>query len=374
MKSNQIKSNSCHLEAYYITLHIGRNPVRNCPKMSVRIKISEDGFKALNEVFSNQKEFGPFVKSPDPNDLIKALKLMETGKENGSSNLTKPILFNILKALLIQQKWADRVEGEIENVEEESNTEESNEFEENEEVNNEFDRKDLENKVQKVEKSKTEEKPLNVNHVHDNENHQNGEVKKTLNVNNERKNLHNNVCKFYRLAKCSHGMTGKIKDKRGNTCQFDHPTICQKFRMFERNPEKGCLEKECDKLHYNFCKWYHDCKNMEDCKFYHPKRKQTKLMKNNNQSSFEHRDGSRPLQTKKNECNNCDSSKKMNFLGQYPSQVPSLVWENQKQSQAYQYKQPFSGPENIQEQNKKEMKNIFTDIEKLFNHAKSIML
>ena len=50
--------------------------------MSVRIKISEDGFKALNEVFSNQKEFGPFVKSPDPNDLIKALKLMETNKAN----------------------------------------------------------------------------------------------------------------------------------------------------------------------------------------------------------------------------------------------------------------------------------------------------
>ena len=34
-------------------------------KMSVRIKISDDGCKALNEVFSNQKEFGPFVKSPD---------------------------------------------------------------------------------------------------------------------------------------------------------------------------------------------------------------------------------------------------------------------------------------------------------------------
>ena len=347
--------------------------------MSVRIKISEDGFKALNEVFSIQKEFGPFVKSPDPNDLVKALKLMETGKENGSSNLTKPILFNILKALLIQQKWADRVEGEIENVEEESNTEESNEFVEKEEVNNEFDRKDLENKVQKVEKSKTEEKPLNVNHVHDNVNHQNGKgsgsVKKTLNVNNERKNLHNNVCKFYRLAKCRYGMTGKTKDKRGNTCQFEHPPICQKFRMFEKNPEKGCLEKECDKLHYDFCKWYHDCKNEENCKFYHPKRKQTKLMKSNNQPSFQTRDGSRPIQANKNshECNNCKSSEEMNFLGQhFPSRVASRVWENQ--SPAYQFKQPFSSQENVLEQNKKEMKGILTSMEMWFNKAKSLKL
>ena len=87
--------------------------------MSVRIKISEDGYKALNEVFTNQKECGPFVKSPDPNDLVKALKLMEIGIENKSNKFTKPILFNILKALLIQQKWAEKVEGEVE-VEEEN--------------------------------------------------------------------------------------------------------------------------------------------------------------------------------------------------------------------------------------------------------------
>ena len=118
--------------------------------MSVRIKISEDGYKALNDVFNNQKEFGPFVKSPDPNDLIQALKLMEKGKENGSSKFTKPILFNIIKALLIQQKWADKVEGEIENVVDETNTEESSEDDgndvlENENVRDENDRKDLKN-------------------------------------------------------------------------------------------------------------------------------------------------------------------------------------------------------------------------------------
>ena len=82
--------------------------------MSVRIKINDDGYEALKEVFTNQKECGPFVKSLDPNDLIKALKLMEIGTENNSNKFTKPILFNIIKALLIQQKWAEKVEGEIE--------------------------------------------------------------------------------------------------------------------------------------------------------------------------------------------------------------------------------------------------------------------
>ena len=322
--------------------------------MSVRIMISEDGFKALNEVFSIQKEFGPFVKSPDPNDLEKALKLMEIGKENGSSKFTKPILFNIIKALLIQQKWAEKVEGEIENKEDEPNSDD-----ENEEVKN------MENIVQKEEKSKKEKKSLNVNHVQDNENDQNGEgSEKTLNVNNERKNVHSNMCKLYRVGKCKYGMRGKTKDKRGNTCQFEHPPICQKFRMFEKNPEKGCLEKECDKLHYNFCKWYHDCKNKEDCKFYHPKQgKQTKPMRSNNQNSFQPREGSRP--ERRFEYNNRDSSEKTNFLGhRYPPQVTSRVWENQD----HQYKQ--TGPENMREQR---LRDILSNMENMFQQAKSIM-
>ena len=103
-------------------------------------------------------------------------------------------------------------------------------------------------------------------------------------------------------------MTGKTKDKRGNTCQFEHPPIFQKFRMFEKNPEKGCLEKECDKLHYNFCKWYHDCKNKENC--------------------FQTREEDRPFQPKKRtyEHDNWESHENINFLGQhYPFQVSSWV-------------------------------------------------
>ena len=72
--------------------------------MAVRIKFNNDGLNALNEVFSDQKEFGPFVKGSDPNDLMLALKLMEKGTENSSNKLTKPNLFNIIKALLVQQE------------------------------------------------------------------------------------------------------------------------------------------------------------------------------------------------------------------------------------------------------------------------------
>ena len=310
--------------------------------MSVRIKINEDGYEALKEVFTNQKECGPFVKSPDPNDLVKALKLMEIGKENGSSKFTKPILFNIIKALFIQQKWAEKVEGEFEKVED---TEESSDADENnvhengtEEDKNEND--DLENKDQNKEKSKSVEKPLNANI--------------------ERKNLHNNVCKFYRLAKCKYGMTGKDKDWRGNICQYDHPPICQEYRKFERNREKGCREKECDKLHYNFCKLYRDCKDMDNCKFYHPKRRQTKPM-----PSFQPRDGSRPK--REYERSSWESSEKMNFLGQrYPPQVTSRVLENQ----AHQYQQPLPGQENMREER---MRDLLTNMEKLFHQAKSIM-
>ena len=265
---------------------------------------------------------------------------MEKGVELKSTKVQKEHLVSFVKAVVIHQGWVE----EIVQPTGDDETGEVNDSDEDQE--NEMD--DVEND-QKSERSKSVEKPFNVNI--------------------EKKNLHSNVCKFYRSAKCKYGMTGKTEDKRGNICQYDHPPICQEFRKFEKNPEKGCQEKECDKMHYNFCKWYHDCKDMDNCKFYHPKRKQRKPMKSNNQPSFQHRDGSRP--TRRYECNNCDSSEKTNFLGQhYPPKVMSWVWENQNQSQARQYKQPFTGPGNMQEQ---KMRDLFTNMEKMYNEAKSIM-
>ena len=320
--------------------------------LKMKFKLNETGNKSIHEILDSQfKNVGPFSKETDQSDIMSGLsdlwKAMEKGGELKSSKVQKDHLFSFIKAVAIHQGWAEEFVQQTGDDE----IEEANDCDDNQE--DEID--DTHEKDQNGKRSES--------------------VKKTLNVNIERKDLHSNVCKFYRSAKCIYGMDGKTKDKRGNTCQYDHPTICKKFKMFEKNPEKGCQEKECDKMHVKFCKWYQDCKNKENCKFYHPKRKQTKLMKSNNQHSFQPRDGSRPLQKNKRiyECNNCDTgSEKMNFLGQhYLSQVSSRVWENQ--SQAYQYKQPFSSQENMQEQNKKEMRGILTNIEKLFNQAKYLV-
>ena len=222
--------------------------------MSVRIKISEDGFKALNEVFSIQKEFGPFVKSPDPNDLVKALKLMETGKENGSSNLTKPILFNILKALFIQQKWAEKVEGEIE-VEEEN------------QIGNKEDEKNVIESTSEDEN--TTEKGTDVKTEKDN------------------KDLNDRVCYFFRTKTCKHGKSGKVPDKNGNQkCSYNHPkAVCIKFKNYG-DTDKGCQDNQCKKMHVVHCRHFISgkCDLDKKCKFFHQKNLQKKPQeKKNNQ-------------------------------------------------------------------------------------------
>ena len=313
--------------------------------VKMKFKLNDAGNKSVHEILNSQvKNVGPFSKEEDQSDIMSGLsdlwKAMEKGVELKSTKVQKDHLFSFVKAVAIHQGWVE----EIVQSSEDDKIVEVNDTDEDQE--NEID--DVEND-QKSDRSKSVEKPLNVNI--------------------ERKNLHSNVCKFYRSAKCKYGVTGKDKDYKGNICQYDHPPICHEYRKFEKNPEKGCREKECDKLHYNFCKRYHDCKDMDNCKFYHPKRKLTKPMKSNNQQSFQPRDGSRPKRAY--ECNNCESSEKINFLGhQYPSQIPSGVWENR--FPAYPYKQPFSNQENMQDQHKKEMRGYLTSMEKLFNQAKSL--
>ena len=57
-------------------------------------------------------------------------------------------------------------------------------------------------------------------------------------------------------------------------------------------------------------------------------------MKSYNQPSFQPRDESRPRRAY--EYNNCDIVEKTNFLGQqYPSQIPSWVWENRSPGYPY---------------------------------------
>ena len=152
--------------------------------------------------------------------------------------------------------------------------------------------------------------------------------------------------------------------------------------MFE-DKEKGCQIIDCNKMHVKHCKYYNTCKDYKaghndnnNCRFYHPKKKQKLQVKGNNQTSFQPKEENRYLQENKRkfECNNCVSSENKDFLGQkYPSQISSWVWENQ--SQAHQYKQPFTGPEKMQEQNKlNQMKGMLKSMEMLFHQAKSTML
>ena len=305
--------------------------------LKMKFKLNETGNKSVQEILNSQfKNVGPFSKEADQSDIMSGLsdlwKAMEKGVELKSTKVQKDHLFSFVKAVAIHQGW-------VEEIIQPSGDNETGEVNDGDE--------DQDNEIDDDEKDQIDERSK--------------PVTKTLNVNIERKNLHSNVCKFYRSAKCKYGMTGKNKDKKGNICQYDHPPICQEYRKFEKNPEKGCKEKECVKMHYNFCQWYHDCKDMDNCKFYHPKRKITKPMKSNNQHSFQPKDESRP---KRAECNNCDSSEKTNFLGQrHPPHVTSRVWENQ----AHQYKQPFLGTEKMQEER---MRDLFTN---MFHQVKSIM-
>ena len=79
--------------------------------MPGRIKIGVDQFETLNGIFTDQNEFGPFVKG-DQNDLKAVLMLLSKGTEEKSNKVNKEHLFNIIKALLMQLKLAEKVEDE----------------------------------------------------------------------------------------------------------------------------------------------------------------------------------------------------------------------------------------------------------------------
>ena len=83
--------------------------------MPGRIKIGVDQFETLNDIFTIQNEFGPFVEG-DQNDLKAVLMMLPKGTEGTSNKVNKEHLFNIIKALLMQLKLAEKVEVEVEDV------------------------------------------------------------------------------------------------------------------------------------------------------------------------------------------------------------------------------------------------------------------
>ena len=322
--------------------------------VNMKIKLKDDGVKVIQEILTTQfNQFGPFSKDGDQSDVLVAIRAMETGGEMKSSKVKKEHLSNIIKALIAHQNWAEKFD-------------QTNEADVTEQIGNENG-----SEINNVEDDQDEE-------IEDDQSDQIGEKSEPAkNIKQERKFLQN-VCKFYRAGKCIYGMSGKNRDKRGNICPYEHPEICKKYKMFE-DKEKGCQIKDCNKMHVKHCKYYNTCKDYKDndnCRFYHPKKKQKLQVKGNNQTSFQPKEENRYLQENKRkfECNNCVSSENKDFLGQkYPSQISSWVWENQ--SQAHQYKQPFTGPEKMQEQNKlNQMKGILTNMEMLVHQVKSTML
>ena len=49
--------------------------------MSGRIKIGDEEFGTLNDIFNKLSELGPFVEGTNPNDLKAVLMMMEYGTE-----------------------------------------------------------------------------------------------------------------------------------------------------------------------------------------------------------------------------------------------------------------------------------------------------
>ena len=239
--------------------------------MPGKIKIGVDQFETLNGIFTEHNEFGPFVKG-DQNDLKAVLMMMSKGTEEKSTKVNKEHLFNIIKALLVQQKLAEKVENE----EIQTNANQSKEnVDEKDEI-----------------KSPSEDK---------------NEKDKNENDNKDK------VCYFFRTKSCKHGKSGKVPDKSGNQeCSYNHPkSVCMKFKSYG-DTDKGCQDNQCKKLHVVHCRHFISgkCDLDKKCKFFHQKNLQKKPQekKNNqhrgnksNERSSENKNKDKILRAQKND-------------------------------------------------------------------------
>ena len=210
--------------------------------MPGRIRIGVDELETLNDIFTIQNEFGPFVKG-DPNDLKAVFMMMSKGTEDKSTKVNKEHLFNIIKALLMQLKLAEKVEVEVEDVQKNTNQSKEN-----------VDEKDENKSPSEVKNEKVK-----------------GE--------NDNKDLKDKVCYFFRTKTCKHGKSGK-------ECSYNHPkSVCMKFKNYG-DTDKGCQDNQCKKMHVVHCKHFMSgkCDHGKKCKFFHQKNLQKKPQeKKNNQ-------------------------------------------------------------------------------------------
>ena len=168
---------------------------------------------------------------------------MSKGTEGTSTKVNKEHLFNMIKALLMQLKLAEKVEVEVEDVQ--KNTNQSNEN---------VDEKDENKSPSEVKNEKDK-----------------GE--------NDNKDLKDKVCYFFRTKTCKHGKSGK-------ECSYNHPkSVCMKFKNYG-DTDKGCQDNQCKKMHVVHCKHFISgkCALGKKCKFFHQKNLQKKPQeKKNNQ-------------------------------------------------------------------------------------------
>lgn len=66
-------------------------------------------------------------------------------------------------------------------------------------------------------------------------------------VKNSDDNKKTNICKFYKTHSCKYGRSGK-------KCNYAHPKVCYKYKIFGRDTKRGCTSQSCTHYHPVICK------------------------------------------------------------------------------------------------------------------------
>ena len=165
--------------------------------------------------------------------------------------------------------------------------------------------------------SSPEDKDKDIEDIIDEKSESEKDVKKE----NDSKDLKDKVCYFFRTKTCKHGKSGKIPDKSGNKCSYNHPSsVCKKFENYG-DTDKGCQDSQCNKMHVVHCRHFilGKCNLDKKCKFFHQKNLQKKpqVTKNNQHRGAKANEKSSENQNKIQRApKNVQKSEDIDFLGQ----------------------------------------------------------
>ena len=165
--------------------------------------------------------------------------------------------------------------------------------------------------------SSPEDKDKDIEDIIDEKSESEKDVKKE----NDSKDLKDKVCYFFRTKTCKHGKSGKIPDKSGNKCSYNHPSsVCKKFENYG-DTDKGCQDSQCNKMHVVHCRHFilGKCNLDKKCKFFHQKNLQKKpqVTKNNQHRGAKSNEKSSENQNKIQRApKNVQKSEDIDFLGQ----------------------------------------------------------